>query len=303
MTHPVHVISFVVDEGPKFQIQAWLLLHNLDRLALSPETAILLSHCGRLSPEVQRKAKRHGAWVGQVARFGEGPAAYCNKLQQLDAVLGSGAQQAVLCDTDLGFLSDPCQFAMAGVIRAKPVDHPNPSPQLLRQILDLAGFIEARLDVLPDFALSEHTDRTHALNCNGGLYVLPTDLLRRLAPVWHHWARFCLDQALLLGDRTIHSDQLGFCLAMLDLELPFAPLETEKNFPLHFPAREYANHQSCAPQVLHYHHKIQSDGRIKAPGVAALDAEVARFNALVADARTDPDFIRLLARYHTGGSA
>lgn len=294
VTQPDHVISFVVDDAAKFQMQAWLFLHSLSKLGLSPRTQILLVHCGKLHDAVRRKAETCGAQVTKVDRFGTGASAYCNKLQQLPAVLATQASYAVLCDTDLGFLIDPCTLTKPDVVRAKPVDKTNPAPALLRQILDRAGFADTQLTQMPDFAARDPSNLTHRLNCNGGLYALPLDLLRDLEPAWRRWAEFSLTQGDLLGRALIHSDQIGFCLAMLDLGLAYDPLEAEDNFPLHLPAPDYEAHQTRAPRVLHYHRRIGPDGQVLSTGIPAIDSRISLFNDRVADARTDPAFQSLL---------
>ena len=299
MIRPETTISFVVDAKPVFQTQAWLLLHNLCCLALPDRTAILLNHCGPLAPELRGKAEDCGATIQPIARFGDGPAAYCNKLQQFDGVLALGADHAVLCDTDIGFLSPPVAWGSAQAVCAKTVDISNPPEPLFRRMLELAGMGDVPLDHQPQFGRHLRRGRTHPLNCNGGLYLLPTDLLRQLAPVWRKWADFCLGHAPELGKAAVHCDQLGFALAMLELDLPFEALDTARNFPLHFAAKDYAGSANTAPTGLHYHKTLQADGRLVTlapPG--PIQTAVARFNAMVHTARRDPGFQALLGRSH-----
>lgn len=295
MSYPHNVISCVVDEAPLFQVQAWLFLHALSKLVNPDDTRIILNHCAPLHDLLRDKAAQTGAQLHSVARYGTGPAAYCNKLQQLDNVIASGAQYAVMCDTDMGFLIDPCTLARAGRVRAKPVDLGNPPAGVIRKIFDLAGFAAAPLDVVPEFQEAGRTERTHRFNCNGGLYILPVEMLRRLAPVWRKYAAFCLEQQALLGDAAIHCDQISFALAMEALELPFAPLEAAHNFPLHFAKEAYGQHREIRPQILHYHRRMAPGGVIKSPGVPNVRARVELFNMLVADGRVSEDFRKMLA--------
>jgi hypothetical protein len=304
------VVSFVVDQDARFQTQAWLLLHNLEKLGTAERAQILLNHCGPLSSELREKAETCGALIKEIPRYGDGPAAYCNKLQQFDNVINSGATHAVLCDTDIGFLIDPCAIATRGAtqpdaIRAKPVDKSNPPEAAFRAILDLAGFPQTPLDYLPEFFSpvphnivkmtgSAQPDMTHKFNCNGGLYCIPVQLLRQLAPVWRRWAEFCLGQSDLLGRSAIHSDQMSFALAMQELQLPFDPLESDMNFPLHFAPNAYHAHSSNTPQVLHYHREMEPNGALIVPEVAGLSASVRLFNSLVSDARVHAGFQALL---------
>lgn len=304
MTRPDTIISFVVDAKPVYQTQAWLLLHNLSCLDLPAGTGILLNHCGPLRPELERKAQKHGVTVQEIAAFGTGPAAYCNKLQQIQGVLASGARQAVLCDTDIGFLADPVGWTARTAVRAKTVDVSNPPQDMLAQLLDLAGMGHVPLDYLPQFRRHLNRGRTFALNCNGGLYLLPTELLRRLDPAWRKWANFCLNQAALLQDAVIHSDQLGFAMAMHELGLPFDPLDTAQNFPLHFDPASYADQANIAPMVLHYHKAMRADGTLVSPvSEGPIEAAVTRFNTLMRAAHKDVGFQALLRNSHPAVTA
>lgn len=300
MRHPYNVISFVVDEAPLFQVQAWLLLHNLSKHINPDDTQIILNYCGTIDPLLRRKAHEAGGNICEVARYGEGPAAYCNKLQQFDNVMASGAQYVVMCDSDIGFMVDPCTLVRADMVQAKPVDLCNPPSEMLSHIFDLAGFPNARFDTQPEFQAEELRDRTHRFNCNGGLYILPVEMLRRMAPVWRRYAELCLTQQEVLGRAAVHCDQISFALALEELALPFNPLEARHNFPLHFAKSSYAHHGHLRPEVLHYHRKMGPHGTILGPDVPNIRAQVDRFNTLMADARASSDFQTLLTRANMG---
>ena len=293
-----HLISFVVDEAPIFQTQAWLLLHNLEQLQPMARTRVLMVHCGVLRPELRSKAEQCGALICKVPRFGDGPAAYCNKLQQFDPVLAAGARHVTMLDTDMALLIDPGTLIVNDTVRAKLVDHCNPLRAEFQVVLERAGLGGISLDHVPEFAPKHSHNTTHPRNCNGGLYSLPTGILAQLAPLWCKWARFCLDQEPVLGRATLHSDQMGFAMAMQELAAPFDALPAEANFPIHFPENAYVNHRNCNPKILHYHRQLSADGRIVSPDVPAISAAVDEFNAMMLGARETMDFKHLLSFSH-----
>jgi len=211
--------------------------------------------------------------------FGSGASVYCNKLQQFEPLLAKPADVNILCDADLAFLESPAGLIDNMHIRAKLVDKPNPNEEALVNLLKNAGFPHELVDAIPAY---KPTSRTHRLNCNGGLYTIPHIHLRALASCWLKWSKFCLARPDILGKWHHHSDQLGFMLSMIELELPFSPLSEKHNFPIHFAAKYYEGgdiyHDLC---ILHYHAKLDENGKITDTGVQNIDVQIAKVNTLL----------------------
>jgi len=145
-------------------------------------------------------------------------------------------------------------------------------------LLDSAGFSGVVLDGIPDF---NPDSRTHRYNCNGGLYILPREHLMKIREPWFRWSRYCLGQRDLLGRYIHHSDQLGFMLAMIELDLPFGSLPTGANFPTHFNADAYARFDSANIQAFHYHSHSGQDGLLLPTGSGKVDGFISRANKIL----------------------
>jgi hypothetical protein len=81
----------------------------------------------------------------------------------------------------------------------------------------------------------------------------------------------------MMGQFLHHSDQVGFCLAVLELQAPLSHLPCGMNFPTHLPLHMYhdAAH-STSPSVVHYHSNIDSTGKPLPIGISSVDSAIAR---------------------------
>ena len=278
------IISCVVDNKRKFHDQAWIWGTTLRRAAPAGSIDPVIHHIGSPPLAFRDKMERLEIPIVEIRAFGSGPAVYCNKLQQLAPLLARPHDHVILCDADLAFLDSPTSLIEGERVRAKIVDHPNPPPELLLGLLSKFGFTGEPVDAIPSCAPG---GRTHRLNANGGLYIIPGAYLPRLSESWRRYAVACLDQAEFLGQWTMHADQLGFMLAMLELKLPFSPLPTTANFPTHLGGRSYDPVQNVTPTILHYHGIDEPVGnqspRLRpCPLHKKADQQIDRINAVLA---------------------
>lgn len=265
------ILSCVVDRAPKFLTQAVTLLTSLRAAGFvaDAENRVLVHVVDQPADDPRfDPLRRLGAEIRPVAAFGEGPAAWSNKLRQLETPEIRAARRVILCDADLLVLADPRGFFDEAPVRAKIVDRANPPAPLLAQLWAAAGRALPPL-VAPAF---NDDERTHPLNCNGGLYLLQHGAADALAEAWPRWSRWCLAQAGLLGRFTLHADQLGFVLAMEELGLGFSPLGIAHNLTTNLPVEAYAGRAPVAPQIIHYHDRVAEDGLPRAIGVDWIDA-------------------------------
>ncbi|SFA50009.1 Methyltransferase domain-containing protein [Paracoccus halophilus] len=267
-------ISCVIDRHPRFLTQAWLLLASLRSAGIAgddPGTALVVHVPRDMANDARLDRLRGlGAVIEPYDAFAEGPGAYCNKLVQFRTGLLQQAERVLLLDADLLFLRDPRPLFDDRAVRAKIVDSAQPPAEKWRPLFAQAGF--------PDPATAPATLRPDlqvpARNCNGGAYFLPRAAFAALAEAWPRWSRHCLAQQALLGDHLHHADQLGFALAMQELDLPFLPLDVGANFPTHFRAHIY---QGLAPQeitAMHYHRHVDAHGMPAPTGIAWVDRQM-----------------------------
>ncbi|HEX3463976.1 MAG TPA: class I SAM-dependent methyltransferase [Candidatus Elarobacter sp.] len=265
------IYSCVVDPQPAFVHQLAIWAATLTGLAAVRRDAIVVHVLdGEYRREAVELLDERGIAHRPLARFGDGR--YCNKIAQLRDPALRAARYVALCDTDLAFCG-PLEPYAAGGIAAKPVDLPNPPLALLTDLYRRAGFVR-----LPPVTRCTHDDApTFANNCNGGVYLVRSDLLEALAPRWERWALWTLERAALLGEHAKHADQIAFGLATWDLGEPVVPLPPEANFPLHLPLERYRR-PAAAPVVMHYHDRIGADGFVLPLGIPPADERVRKVN-------------------------
>ena len=246
-------------------------------------TADLFVHIVRRnsgSPALERHLEGRGIAFRYTPPFADGR--FCNKLEQLDTAALRERDFAVLCDTDIAFLAALDPWIGLGAICAKEVDFPNPPLELLELLYRRAGFTRFPERKRCSFADAE----TYVNNCNGGVYVLRTAIFDELLPRWKRWVFWVLDQRDLLGRYVLHVSQISFSLAVWEMGEDVVPLPKIANFPTHVPVELYDPHNDV-PLVLHYHDRVGADGALLPVGVAIIDRQIARVNAVIARAGAD----------------
>lgn len=81
------ILSCVVDRDPRFLMQAWTLLLSLQDAGVRPDadTRIVVHAAGQDPADPRFDVLRAlGAEIAHIAPFGDGPAAWSNKLRQLE---------------------------------------------------------------------------------------------------------------------------------------------------------------------------------------------------------------------------
>ncbi|RME59398.1 class I SAM-dependent methyltransferase [Candidatus Parcubacteria bacterium] len=278
---PVVHISCVVDDHPRFRMQAWNWLLSLK--AVNTECRMFIHYTPTaLNSSAIDNFKALGATLVEIEPFGDGASRYCNKIRQLESVEFLAADYVVLSDADLVFLEDPYYLVREGVFRAKTVDGPNPPEPLWRGLFVRSG-LEDKLQTV-SLEMFPGVD-TFSTNFNGGLYVMPTAMAGELAQLWKKHALFCLQQTGLLGDYLHHSDQLGMGLALAESGLPVDLLPVGDNFPSHLPECKLSLLTPQPIRALHYHSHVDQHGLPRNTGIRWADEAIQRIRAILVEQR------------------
>jgi hypothetical protein len=266
------VYSCVVEPNSKYLNQLAIWITTLLELG-NVRRSDLFVHVveAERSSEAMDFLSEYGIACATVERFGDGT--LCNKLRQLRTPALRASRYAVLCDTDVAFCAPIDEWIGTARISAKTVDHPNPPLALLQELYRRAGFTQ-----LPTTTRCTHSAETTLVNnCNGGMYVLETDLFDELAPRWEKWVLWCLEQRALLEGYFAPADQIAFGLATWELGLPIKPLPVAANCPTHLPMVP-SDGPPDPPAVLHYHDRIGTDGLLLDSGVPVVDDRIRLVN-------------------------
>ncbi|MCL4505048.1 MAG: class I SAM-dependent methyltransferase [Chloroflexi bacterium] len=272
-----HYFSCVVDNKAIYKLQAlnWLWTLLASGTADRDEIIIHIIKGGDLA--FSQILDYLGITFHMVDRFGEGEAAFCNKLVQLGTPELRQANCVVLCDTDIAFSKDIRPWLNTNAIRAKIADYPNPPLDVIRRLYAATGITARPRNARTDF--SRHS--TFEMNCNGGVYIIPTQWISVLSQSWVRWARFILERRDTPLVYRKHADQVGFCFAMLELGLPFEKLPLSLNFPTHFSPSEYSAVSHMNPLVYHYHRRMNQNGDLLPLGIPRFDTAIDQINEVI----------------------
>ncbi len=268
--------SFVIDQNPRFLAEGELFLRALLAAGVVPQDIV-----AQITTRSGERAKSLAASFGvRAVDLPLGPdGAFCNKINQLFTLSDDDFDILVACDTDLAITQPLDQAASLRSVRARRVDQCNPPLEVLESIRAFLGFPRQPFLVaptcFPDCA-------TYALNCNGGVLMIPRQFMQPLGEAWLGYAQALADHRELLRQWVNHIDQVSWAFAMMRLDLPFSELPIEYNFPTPL-AKMLPKDSTEAPVVLHYHRAIDHKGRIKRTGVRSVDDVIARVNRTVAD--------------------
>lgn len=267
-------ISCVIGNDPRFLPQARLLLASLRSAGIGQddESTVFVVHVPQemaAAPALE-PLRQLGALIQPYQPFPEGSGDYCSKLVQLETEALHAADRVLLVDAGLLFLHDPRPLFDAQAVRAKIVDFPLPPAEKWQRLFSEAGFAEVAT-AAPDFVPEELTP---ARNCNSGAYYLPKSAFAALAEAWPRWSRHCLAQTAILGNHLRQADQLGFAMAMQELDLPFRPLELGDNFPTHFEPPGYSHLPPRQINAIHYHGNVDALAVPMPVGVDWIDRQI-----------------------------
>ncbi|MEX2500290.1 MAG: class I SAM-dependent methyltransferase [Wenzhouxiangellaceae bacterium] len=205
---------------------------------------------------------------------------YCNKLTQLQTPELAEADICVLCDTDIAFSQSVDSLLSTSSIRAKIVDLPNPPIEIWRALLDASG-----LPQCPTTNTSFGDGITPTINCNGGLYMIPSEHFRILREAWPRWARWLIDHIKLIPESyQKHIDQMSFGLAVHQFGLPIKHLSLAENYPTH---SSVGAKPDISPKVIHYHSNVDSSHRLKQVGAPLVDKRIGWINRMIHQRRRE----------------
>jgi hypothetical protein len=285
--------SFVIDGHPRFLAQGRIFVRTLLAAGVPP---------GDIVAQVTERSGQAGKRLAARLRVRAldlplGPdRAYCNKINQLFTLADDDFDVLVCCDTDLAILRPLDEVARSDAVRARRVDLENPPLSVLEEARALLGLPER--PALIATGCEPHA-MTYALNCNGGMLLIPRQFVRPLGERWLGYAETLVANRQIMQRWVNHIDQVSWAFAMLRLRLPFEELPVEYNFPIRL-AGKVPEQSYGPPVVLHHHNAIGRTGRIRKSGVALVDRSISEANRRLRP-RLGWNFRRLAARFRPTG--
>jgi SAM-dependent methyltransferase len=268
----------VVDAHPRFHLDALRWFASLTRLAGVDAADLVVHTVGPAASDVLQYLTAHGVAVREIQPF-DSRSPYCNKISGALCLAAERRQGlAVLTDCDVAICEDPRRLRVPfGQVGMTPVNLALPPLEVLAAVFAAAGLAVPRRTAIP----WQPGEFTLAGNGNGGLYLVPGDLLPAVARAWEQWARWLLARLERLAAWTVHVDQVAMALALAAEGIETCELDVRWNLPLHLPAIIPAD--PPVPAVIHYHHELDPTGQIRSTGKAAIDRRIADANAALGD--------------------
>lgn len=270
--------SCVVDDTPAIwaSLVPWIAT-AIDVAGIAP-SRLYVHHVCPLRPEIAALCRRLAINTRVVEAF-DRRFPHTNKIRQLATTFGD-AGRVVLTDVDIAFASPPPLDELRTPVAGKVVDLPNPSIDLLRRILAVAGVPTPAIwtNAFVDVGGVQVEFETFAGNCNGGVLVIDREQLAPIGRAWTQWARWLIDRSELLDRWAVHVDQVSFCLAVNVLGLEVGRLDDAWNYPLGVrPASD-----GVPPLLLHHHANLEGGLLLEQGQATPARHAIARVNAAVA---------------------
>ena len=266
--------SCVVDAAPVLYHQVMVWAWTAIELARIDPAQLIVHAVDGCDDRLRRDCEHLGVRYVPVRPFATGTPP-CNKLVQLESDLLLAHDRVVLSDCDLAWHA-PIEEPMFGNRpRAKVVDFANPPIELLAPLFREAGFPAARTSTV-----SFGGAPTFHNNCNGGLYLLSGDWLRRLQEPWPRWLRWVEPRASQLGHYGVHMFQISLALALEELGATVDHLPLACNVPTHVAAIAQPPVEEEI-RALHFHRAFDASGQLLPTGNARVDQAIAKVNGVI----------------------
>jgi len=238
----------MIDNKEKFQKQGWLWLNSLIYFGkINPQDIFV--HCIRGTGDGYiKKCVATGANVVITEPYGD--KTYCNKIAQMSDDKLKDSDVIVLMDADMIMLR---KFDIPGYdhVSGKIVDLPNPDISVIDSLFELAGLKKS--ESLPDIKVECMDSFTYGANINGGLYIIPEKYYETIKSGWEKWSQWLLikenGKPIYDAKREMHIDQVSFCMAAHENNIPINYLDRLYNYPLPYDLGD----EKTIPYVLHYH--------------------------------------------------
>ena len=200
---------------------------------------------------------------------------HSNKIALLGSPALAGHEVVVLLDCDTVLVQDPAPCLISRTVAAKLADLPTVSLAELQAI-----FQHFKCAMPPAQYCHELTGDACIAYCNSGVMVVPEKYRERLASQWDYWNRQVLALPETLSFNRVHTDQVSLALALENSEVPFMPLPSEANMPVHLSPKAYPlGWQELDPFIIHYHSLSYPDGFLKPCALGQCTRRMESFNA------------------------
>ncbi len=219
----------VVDAHPRFYVE--FILWTICVRNHLPDTIQPVAYfVGAVPADLVAWAQSNGIEVRRLEQVVVG-SPHCNKIGPFFDDYRS--DYTVVTDADLFFVDDPSPFFSSWRFRAPPNNHSVPPPRIFRSILEASGLGRPYRPGMAVCPGGHGIRETHINNICGSLVAAPRERREEFASTWKKWADWLIENRILLERWGVHVDQVGFAVAMEDMEEDVEFLPAQLNTILH----------------------------------------------------------------------
>lgn len=176
-----------------------------------------------------------------------------DKLQFFPEAWESGREMLLLLDCDTVVVQDPLPWMRRDAFQARIAPRPTVTPEVFERVFRHFG-----LPLPPREHVNSFSRTATIRDCNAGTILVPSDLARRIIPVWSDYNARLADEIEILHpcERQCHPASLSLALAACPV--PFAEAPAELDFQLdlaQLPAPD--GYAILDPAILHYHDRAE----------------------------------------------
>ncbi len=253
--------SCVVDAQARFHLDVQRWYASLAHVVGVEPRDLVVNVVGSFDSDALTTLKTRGVEVRQIHPF-DARSPHCNKIAGALSLASEGCRGlCVLTDADTLFFEDPRQLDLKPrTVGMVPVNMANPPVAVLEAVFAAAGLKPSRRIPIP----LQPEEWTLAGNGNGGLYIIPGEMLGAVAHAWARWATWLLGRLELLGAWSFFADQVAMAMALASEQIETVEMDVRWNLPVHVPALIPAD--PLVPAMIHYHQQVDATGRVLPTG-------------------------------------
>lgn len=203
---------------------------------------------------------------------------HCNKIHML--LDDYETDWLVALDTDTIITGDFSDYLNKPVVCAKIVDGNPLTEELWRKLYSYFALNLPKQRYLTHFHAVESNPYF-----NSGVLLIPGS---KRAVLGKAWLKLVPEVMTIypfepeLAKHSFFTDQFAFALALTKANLAYRVLPLDLNFPTHIPIHPMFVTSSLSPLILHHHHKVNSEGKIKHCDYPVVNELIDRFNTSLA---------------------
>ncbi len=269
------LIATVAEDRQPYTAEAVCLFRSLRGLGGELAGARAVAYLvGSIDPVIEGQLSALEVAIRVVPRL-EPRCPHANKLHMLDGC--EDCDYLVALDTDTVVARDFSAYVQGSSVRARPAGK---DPISLDQWRAL--FAHFGLEMPQARYVTSHDAGETIPYFNSGVLIVPGEHILPLREAWLRYVRALLDayeQFPDIAEYRAFTDQIALPLALTEARLPYCALPLEMNFLAHTRVHPAMGPELLSPYILHHHHGLLPDGKLKHTGYLNIDAAINRVNA------------------------